>query len=160
MQGVVKSRRDWVSELVSQQWYERNLRKMGMGDILEKVRVKAEFEPIIVESWFDLVDAVLRVKGIFPQMPDDQLLELLNLEEFKTELAQSPKQIDPNQINVPVHSPQDMVNKTINKTMMQNPATAKTIDSDLIKTALDAKKLEILDSIDKLVKDQKKPDES
>ena len=44
--------------------------------------------------------------------------------------------------------------------MMQNPATAKTIDSDLIKTALDAKKLEILDSIDKLVKDQKKPDES
>ena len=160
LQGVVKSRRDWVSELVSQQWYERNLRKMGMGDILEKVRVKAEFEPIIVESWFDLVDAVLRVKGIFPQMPDDQLLELLNLEEFKTELAQSPKQIDPNQINVPVHSPQDMVNKTINKTMMQNPATAKTIDSDLIKTALDAKKLEILDSIDKLVKDQKKPDES
>ena len=82
------------------------------------------------------------------------------MEEFKTELAQSPKQIDPNQINVPVHSPQDMVNKTINKTMMQNPATAKTIDSDLIKTALDAKKLEILDSIDKLVKDQKKPDES
>ena len=91
LQGVVKSRRDWVSELVSQQWYERNLRKMGMGDILEKVRVKAEFEPIIVESWFDLVDAVLRIKGVFPQMPDDQLLELLNLEEFKTELAQSTK---------------------------------------------------------------------
>ena len=157
LQGVVKSRRDWISELVSQQWYERNLRKMGMGDILEKVRVKAEFEPIVIESWYDLVDSVLRVKGIFPNMNDDQLLELLNLEEFKTELAQSPREdITTDGVNVPVHSPQDMVNKTINKTMMNNPVSAKTIDTDLIKSALDAKKLEILDNIDKLVKDHKK----
>lgn len=160
LQGVVKSRRDWVSGLVSQQWYERNLRKMGMGDILEKVRVKAEFEPIIVESWFDLVDAVLRIKGIFPQMPDDQLLELLNLEEFKTELAQSPNpQVDQQGVNVPVNTPQDIVNKQLNKTMNQSPVSAKAIDTDLIKSALDAKKLEILDNIDKLVKDHKK-DES
>ena len=157
LQGVVKSRRDWVSDLVSQQWYERNLRKMGMGDILEKVRVKAEFEPIIVESWFDLVDAVLRMKGIFPNMPDDQLLELLNLEEFKTELAQNPNpQVDPNQVNVPVNNPQDIVNKQLNKTMNQSPVSAKKIDNDLLKTALDAKKLEILDNIDRLVKDSEK----
>ncbi len=90
-------------------------------------------------------------------MNDDQLLELLNLEEFKTELAQSPREdITPDGVNVPVHSPQDMVNKTINKTMMNNPVSAKTIDTDLIKSALDAKKLEILDNIDKLVKDHKK----
>ena len=160
VQGVVRARREWISDLVSQQWYERNLRKMGMGDILEKVRVRAEFEPIVIESWFDLVDSVLRVKGIFPNMSDDQLLELLNLEEFKTELAQNPREdIDQQGVNVPVHSPQDMVNKTINKTMMNNPVSAKTIDTDLIKSALDAKKLEILDNIDKLVKDHKK-DES
>ena len=128
-----------------------------MGDILEKVRVKAEFEPIIVESWFDLVDAVLRMKGIFPNMPDDQLLELLNLEEFKTELAQAPKeQVDPNQANIPVNNPQDIVNKQLNKTMNQSPVSAKKIDNDLLKTALDAKKLEILDNIDRLVKDSEK----
>ena len=124
-----------------------------MGDILEKVRVKAEFEPIIVESWFDLVDSVLRIKGIFPNMPDDQLLELLNLEEFKTELAQAPKeQIDQQGVNVPIHSPQDMVNKQINKTMTNSPATAKTIDNEIIKSALDAKKLEILKDLDKMIK--------
>lgn len=153
LQGVVKSRRDWVSELVSQQWYERNLRKMGMGDILEKVRVKAEFEPIIVESWFDLVDAVLRIKGVFPQMPDDQLLELLNLEEFKTELAQAPKQqIDQQGVNVPVNTPQDIVNKQLNKTMNQSPVSAKAIDDDIIKQALDAKKLDVLNNLDKMIR--------
>tara|TARA_R110002020_G_scaffold8222_3_gene33438 strand:+ start:6057 stop:7532 length:1476 start_codon:yes stop_codon:yes gene_type:complete len=156
LQGVVKARRDWVSELISQQWYERNLRKMGMGEILKQVRVKAEFEPIIVESWYDLVDAVLRVKGIFPHMPDDQLLDLLNLEEFKTELAQAPNPtVDPNQVNVPVNTPQDIVNKQINKTMNQSPISARTIDNETIRAALDAKKLEILDNIDKMVKNQK-----
>ena len=153
LQGVVKSRRDWVSELVSQQWYERNLHKMGMGDILEKVRVKAEFEPIIVESWFDLVDAVLRIKGIFPQMPDDQLLELLNLEEFKTELAQAPNpQVDQQGVNVPVNTPQDIVNKQLNKTMNQSPVSAKAIDDDIIKQALDAKKLDVLNNLDKMIR--------
>ena len=125
---------------------------MGFGDILEKVRVKAEFEPIIVESWFDLVDAVLRIKGIFPNMQDDQLLELLNLEEFKTELAQAPTQVDPNQANVPVNTPQDLVNKEINKTITQSPMSAKTIDNEIIKSALDAKKLEILKGLDKMIK--------
>ena len=152
LQGVVKARRDWISDLVSQQWYERNLKMMGFGDILEKVRVKAEFEPIIVESWFDLVDAVLRIKGIFPNMQDDQLLELLNLEEFKTELAQAPTQVDPNQANVPVNTPQDLVNKEINKTITQSPMSAKTIDNEIIKSALDAKKLEILKGLDKMIK--------
>ena len=49
LSGVIKSRRDWVSEMVSKQWYERNIIKMGFAEILEKVRVKAEFENIIVE---------------------------------------------------------------------------------------------------------------
>ena len=82
------------------------------------------------------------------------------MEEFKTELAQAPKQqIDQQGVNVPVNTPQDIVNKQLNKTMNQSPVSAKAIDTDLIKSALDAKKLEILDNIDKLVKDHKK-DES
>ena len=54
--------------------------------------------------------------------------------------------------NVPIHSPQDMVNKQINKTMTNSPATAKTIDNEIIKSALDAKKLEILKDLDKMIK--------
>ena len=85
-------------------------------------------------------------------MQDDQLLELLNLEEFKTELAQAPTQVDPNQANVPVNTPQDLVNKEINKTITQSPMSAKTIDNEIIKSALDAKKLEILKGLDKMIK--------
>ena len=136
--------------------------KMGMGDLLEIVRVKAEFESIIVESWFDLVDAVLRVKGIFPNMPDDQLLELLNLEEYKTELAQAPtRTTDVPQGNVPVNSAQDIVNKQLNKTMNQAPnVSAKLIDDELIKATLDAKKLEVLGHIDEMIKDADKKTKS
>ena len=135
---------------------------MGMCDLLEIVRVKAEFESIIVESWFDLVDAVLRVKGIFPNMPDDQLLELLNLEEYKTELAQAPtRTTNVPQGNVPVNSAQDIVNKQLNKTMNQAPnVSAKLIDDELIKATLDAKKLEVLGHIDEMIKDADKKTKS
>ena len=152
--GVVKAKRDWIADMVSKQWYERNMIKMGFGDLLDVVRVKTEFESIIVESWFDLVDAVLRVKGIFPNMPDDQLLELLNLEEYKTELAQAPTQTtNVPQGNVPVNTAQDIVNKQINKTMNQTPTvSAKAIDDELIKHALDAKKLEVLGKIEDMIK--------
>jgi hypothetical protein len=155
LSGVVKAKRDWIADMVSQQWYERNMIKMGMGDLLDKVRVKTEFESIIVESWFDLVDSVLRIKGIFPNMPDDQLLELLNLEEFKSELAQSTTPTtDVPQGNVPINTAQDIVNKQINKTINQtDTVSAKKIDDEVIKTALDAKKLEVLDNLDKMIKD-------
>ena len=154
LSGVVKNRRDWISDMVSKQWYERNMVKMGMGDLLEVVRPKLEFETVIVESWFDLVDAVLRVKGIFPNMPDDQLLELLNLEEYKSELAQAPTQAtDVPQGNMPLASPQDIVGKSLNKTMSQAPtmSQAKKIDDELIKATLDAKKLEVLGKIDDMI---------
>jgi len=152
LSGVVRSRRDWISDQISKQWYERNMIKMGMADLLQTVRVKAEFDSIIVESWFDLVDAVLRVKGIFPDMPDDQLLELLNLEEYKSELAQAPtRATDVPQGNVPVNSPQNIVN---NQT--------KSIDDALIKVALDGKKLEVLGKIDAMIQAEqdKKKNES
>ena len=156
LSGVVKNKRDWISDQVSKQWYERNMVKMGMGDLLETVRPKLEFETVIVESWFDLVDAVLRVKGVFPDMPDDQLLELLNLEELKSELAQAPtRTTDVPQGNIPLSSPQDIVGKSLNKTMSQAPtmSQAKKIDDELIKATLDAKKLEVLGRIDDMIKD-------
>ena len=158
LSGVIKARREWVSEMVSKQWYERNMIKMGMVDLLDKVEVKAEFENIVVESWFDLVDSVLRIKGIFPDMPDDQLLELLNLEEYKSELAQAPtRTTNVPQGNVPLNSPQDVFTKQLNKTInTTDNISAKKIDDSLIKSALDAKKLEVLDHLDKMIKDESK----
>ena len=57
---------------------------------------------------------------------------------------------------------QDIVNKQINKTMNQAPSvSAKAIDDELIKHALDAKKLEVLGRIDEMIKDAKsKPTKS
>ena len=146
LSGVVKSRRDWISDQISKQWYERNMIKMGMADLLQTVRVKAEFDSIIVESWFDLVDAVLRVKGIFPDMPDDQLLELLNLEEYKSELAQAPtRTTDVPQGNAPQGNvpPIPQVPPTM--------SNAKMIDDELIKATLDAKKFEVLGKLDDMI---------
>jgi len=38
-----------------------------------------------MESWDDLVDAVIKLDQVLP-LPDDKKLELLNLEEFKDDL--------------------------------------------------------------------------
>ena len=76
-------------------------------------------------------------------MPDDQLLEMLNLEEYKSELAQAPtRATDVPQGNVPP-LPQ----------MPPTMSTAKRIDDELIKATLDAKKLEVLGRIDDMIKD-------
>lgn len=93
IEGPVAADREWLSKIISKQWYEANLKKMGHGDILTKVRVKPEFEPIFVESWQDLIEGVERLKTIFPNMPDDILLQLLKLEEFTNDLAGSNRQI-------------------------------------------------------------------
>ena len=39
--------------------------------------VKAEFEAVQVESWFDLVESVMKLKVILPNLPNDKVLELL-----------------------------------------------------------------------------------
>ena len=95
-------------------------------------------------------------------MPDDLLLELLNLDEYKTDLAQAPtRTTDVPQGNVPVNSAQDIVNKQLNKTMNQAPnVSAKLIDDELIKATLDAKKLEVLGHIDEMIKDADKKTKS
>ena len=91
-------------------------------------------------------------------MPDDQLLELLNLEEYKSELAQAPSRAtNVPQGNVPVNSPQDVMNKQLNKTINQtDTVSAKAIDDDLIKHTLNAKKLEVLGKIDKMIENANK----
>jgi hypothetical protein len=58
---------------------------------------------------------------------------------------------------VPLNSPQDVFTKQLNKTInTTDNISAKKIDDSLIKSALDAKKLEVLDHLDKMIKDESK----
>ena len=86
IEGPVKADREWLSDIISKQWYERNIEKLGYTDLLKEVRVTAEFEPIFMESWDDLVDAVIKLDQVLP-LPLDKKAELLNLEEMKDDLV-------------------------------------------------------------------------
>jgi len=86
--GPVTHDRDWLGETLARQWYTRNLRLIA-PEVLDKVKVKVEFEPIVVESWIDVIDSLSKLKQIFPGIPDDELLKLAHLEEIQGK-------IDPN----------------------------------------------------------------
>ena len=88
IEGPVKADREWLSDIISRQWYEKNLKKLKYGDILKDIRVKAEFEPIIIEAWDDKVEAVTKLKEIVP-ITDEQSLDLLGLEELKDEVLKN-----------------------------------------------------------------------
>ena len=154
--GPVKATREWISDQISSQWYERNMRHMGMGDLLKVIRVKAEFEAVQVESWFDLVDAVMRLKTVLPNLPDDKILELLNLEEVKDDLEEMPEWNNPN--NPMQQIPQGM--PTANPSGKPLPEMkgigAREIDNEIITQAINAKKLDVLGKIENMIKDATK----
>ena len=153
--GTVKQTREWISDLISEQWYERNMKQMGMGDLLKTVRVKAEFEHVQVESWFDLVDAVTRLKTVLPNLPDDKILELLNLEEIKDDLEEMPPAQYPSQIpqGVPNVSPSSS-GKPFEQ--IKEVGASREIDNEIITQAINAKKLDVLGRIDEMIKNASK----
>jgi len=83
--GPVKQDRDWLGKTVAKQWYEHNLRLM-QPSVLEHIKVEAEFEPMIIESWADNIDALLKLKQLVPTLPDDEILRLADLEELTNKL--------------------------------------------------------------------------
>ena len=97
IEGPVQADRDWLGNIVGKQWYEPNLKKLDYADILKEVRVKAEFEPIIIEAWDDKVEAIAKLKALLPSISDEQLLELLGLEELKDEVLKNAKEQDQQQ---------------------------------------------------------------
>lgn len=97
MEGPVEADREWLSNIISQQWYERNIRAMGKKDILEKVRIKTEFEPIVIEKWQDMIDSVIKLKNLFPTLPESVFLEILKMEQYEQELDASKKVVDDTQ---------------------------------------------------------------
>ena len=149
--GTVKATREWISDQISSQWYERNMEHMGMGELLKVVRVKAEFEAVQVESWFDLVESVMKLKVVLPNLPNDKILELLNLEEIKDDLEDMPEWNDPD-------NPMQNIPQGISPTATGKPLPdmrgigAREIDNEVIAQAINAKKLDVLDKIETMIK--------
>ena len=58
----------------------------------EAVRVKAEFQPVVMESWQDIIESLIKLKQLIPGIPDAELLKIANLEELvdKIEVTQAP----------------------------------------------------------------------
>ena len=148
--GPVKATREWISDQISNQWYERNMRHMGMEELLKVVRVKAEFEAVQVESWFDLVESVMKLKVILPNLPNDKVLELLNLEEIKDDLEDMPEWNDPN--NPMQQIPQGLPTASPSGKPLpeMKGIGARELDNEIITQAINAKKLDVLGKIEKL----------
>ncbi len=89
IEGPVEADREWLADIIGPQWYERNLKALGHGEILAEIRVKPEFEPIFVENWMDMIEGVQKLKNLFPSLPDERILELLKLEEFENDLKEN-----------------------------------------------------------------------
>lgn len=89
--GPIRSVREDVSKIIGEQWYEHNLRLID-PETAEAVRVKAEFQPVVMESWQDIIESLNKLKQLVPGLPDSELLKLANLEELvdKIEVDKTP----------------------------------------------------------------------
>ena len=79
--GPVQTDREWISETVSEQWYNPML-KLTHPELVNEIEISAEFEPIVIESWVDNIDALVKLKVLFPTLPDEEFLKIANLEEL------------------------------------------------------------------------------
>lgn len=92
-EGPVKAEQEWLSDILSQQWYEKNIVKMGHKEILKNVRVVVEFESFQVEAWDDMVESAEKLKRLMPGVPYETLITILNLEEHKDAILEGAKNI-------------------------------------------------------------------
>lgn len=91
IEGPVKADREWLGNILAKQWYERNLRFIEGGpELLTKVRVKVEFESVIIEDWLDRVEGVQRLTTVLPNMSDKTKTDLLNVPEILDDLEEMP----------------------------------------------------------------------
>jgi len=83
--GPIKSDREDLSLAFDEQWYNRNLRIINPA-LSRIVEVESEFGTIVLESWVDVIDALGKLRAIFPNIPEEELLVLANLPELKDKL--------------------------------------------------------------------------
>lgn len=81
LKGPIKTTRDDIKRMIERQYYERTVRFLA-PEITDDVRIRAQFEPIIVESWIDNIDALLKLRKLVPSLPDEEILRLADLEEL------------------------------------------------------------------------------
>jgi len=135
--GPVVADREWLSDTISKQWYERIIRVIE-PEALKVIRVKAEFEPIITESWIDNVEALKQLRLTMPNIPDKIMLELAGLSQYKNDLAVDQNVIAPTPQNL--ERPQ---NETLLKVQKEK---AEQLDAST-KERLVEKKEKVLDAM-------------
>jgi len=91
--GPVASDREWLGEIIGKQWYERNVRRID-PEALKEIRIKAEFEPVVIESWVDLVPAAVQLQQLYGDLPVEVSTTLLHLEHYKDLLSESKQKAD------------------------------------------------------------------
>ena len=86
--GPVRKDREQLSAIAQEQWYDPNL-KIFNPELAEIITIEPEFEPVVLESWIDVVDSLGKLKAIFPSLPEKELLNLANLPELQDKLGEN-----------------------------------------------------------------------
>lgn len=88
--GTVAHNRAWLASYAENKWYNRLL-AINEPEAAKKIRIKAEFEPIIIESWMDNVAALNELQKAIPNMPLAMTLDLSNLNKYKDQIEMEAK---------------------------------------------------------------------
>jgi hypothetical protein len=102
--GPIAMRREWLEKCLSRQWYEPNLRVLK-PEVLEHMEVKVDFEPIIFESWVDNIDAIVKLRQVFPEIPKEELLKLAQLEDLTGKLQKVKEMATPGETTPGIEEP-------------------------------------------------------
>ena len=105
--GPVREDREMLSRITGEQWYEHNLKYIA-PELINVVAIEPEFEPVVLESWVDVIESLAKLKAVFPSLPEKELLVLANLQELQDKLG---KTTDANQIKKDTQEIQEKLNK-------------------------------------------------
>lgn len=83
--AVIRPKRKQIEKVLTYQWYDKNMMILNKT-YSEEVRLVVEYEPIIIEDWVDMLDAVQKLKNMFPNLPEDEMLKILHLEHLMGQL--------------------------------------------------------------------------
>lgn len=85
LHGPVRADRKWISNILSQQWYEFNLQFLDQ-DALKEIKIVPEFENFPVDGWSDAMEDLLKLRTLLPNLPDEEILKLADLAHLKDKL--------------------------------------------------------------------------
>jgi len=94
-ENVIRRTRTTVGRPITDQYYMKNFRIVykGKDDILEKFRVEAEFDDYKLESWDDLVAAVVELSKLFP-LKAAAVGEFLGIPNFESKIDPEGQKMD------------------------------------------------------------------